>query len=42
MIYGRCWKVKEFLTSLIRQNRCFAETSVTDVDAFLSETGELD
>jgi integrase/recombinase XerD len=40
-IRGRCWHVEKFLTWLISQNRRVAETSVRDVDAFLSEKGGL-
>lgn len=38
-VRGRCWHVEKFLTWLISQNRRLAETSVRDVDAFLSEKG---
>jgi integrase/recombinase XerD len=38
-IRARCWHVEKFLTWLISRNPRLAETSVRDVDAFLSEKG---
>ena len=41
-IRGRCWHADKFLTWLMSQNRCFADVSVRDVDAFLSWKGSQD
>jgi len=41
-IPGRCWHVEKLLAWLMSQNRCLAEVSVKDVDAFLSRKGGQD
>jgi site-specific recombinase XerD len=41
-IHGRCWHVEKLLVWLMRQNRCLAEVSVREVDAFLSGKGGQD
>jgi integrase/recombinase XerD len=38
-IRGRCWHVEKLLAWLMSQNRCLADVSVKDVDAFLSRKG---
>lgn len=41
-IHGRCWQVEKLLVWLMRQNRCLAEVSLREVDAFLSWKGGQD
>jgi site-specific recombinase XerD len=41
-ILGRCWHAEKLLAWLMSQNRCLAEVSVRDVDAFLSWKGGQD
>jgi site-specific recombinase XerD len=41
-IRGRSWQVEKLLAWLMSQNRCLAEISIRDIDAFLSGKGGQD